>query len=283
MITTPAQNLAVLSTQNDDYPLLERENVENMVKVLRQNVGRSGASTLDLPRIKVTAGDTLLFKLTSPDGDETAKELEGIIVAWRLRRLYWKQAQASGQKKPPDCVSQDSLTGVGDPGGECNRCPYAEFGSAAVGRGQACKQIRQLLLMCPGNNPPYLVTVPPTSLKSCNGYFMKLGWRRLMHWGVVTQIKLEKAENEAGIAYGRMLFSLKHQLTPAQQQAFYPCQQEMEKLLDPIAVTSADYETAAPAGPQGLKSYPRSWQAANSAPEDAAEPTSDGGGSEVPF
>jgi hypothetical protein len=90
---------------------------------------------------------------------------------------------------------------------------------------------------------------------------------------VVTKIKLEKAENEAGIAYGKMLFSLDRVLTPKEQDVLQPYQEKMEQMLAPLAIVSADYDTAeeVPAGPQGLRSYPRGWTDTPE-PEDAAEP-----------
>jgi hypothetical protein len=51
----------------------------------------------------------------------------------------------------------------------------------------------------------------------------------------------------------------------------------MEQMLQPLAIVSTDYEAAdEPAGPQGLKSYPRSWTASAPEPGDAAEPEGEG-------
>jgi hypothetical protein len=228
-----------------------------MLTVFKKNIGNSPLSTLDLPRIKVAPGKLLLWELT---GDETEREIEGIILAWRQGRLYWKQApdEPGAKKKPPDCTSQDGFTGIGDPGGECMKCPYAKFGTAQKGRGQACKQIRQLLIIRPGLALPYLLAIPPTSIRPAMQYFMLLYSRLIPYWGVVTKIKLEKAENEAGIAYGKMVFSLDRVLTPQEQDVLLPYQEKMEQLLAPLAIVSADYDTAEePAGPQGLRSYPR--------------------------
>jgi len=133
-------------------------------------------------------------------------------------------------------VSRDGIVGVGDPGGLCHTCPFAKFGSTSKGsgKGQACKQIRQLLLLQEDQILPSLITVPPSSLGPVRQYFIALLSRLIPHWGVVTKISLEKATNDAGIAYARMVFTAGRVLSPEERARLAPFQRQMKEMLRSI-------------------------------------------------
>jgi len=105
------------------------------------------------------------------------KELSGIIIAWRDTRAYWSvPMEESDGNMPPDCYSLDARTGEGEPGGNCHKCPNAEFGSGSKGEGQACKLVRQLFLVREDNLLPEIVHLPPSSLKPARS--TSCAWRR---------------------------------------------------------------------------------------------------------
>jgi len=242
----PKNDLTVRPEDNE-YALLQPETMQHMLTVFQENLGTAGAASLDLPRIKAPSGGSLLWSIQTLDGEETAKQIEGIVLAWRPGRLYWAKARnEGGGKKPPDCISRDGFTGVGNPGGECNLCPFAKFGSSPKGgRGQACKQVRQLLLVRPGEVLPSLIAVPPTSLRAASQYFLMLASRQLSFWTVSTKISLEKASNEDGIEYARMTFRLGRLLSADEQRLLRPYQERMRSILNPLALDAADYEDGA--------------------------------------
>ena len=227
------------------FALLRPGAINELLDVLRDNIGEAGIQTLDLPRIKVPSGGSLLWPIQDPDGHSSAKVIEAIILAWRDGRLYWKQAMnASGGKIPPDCVSRDAIVGVGDPGGDCHLCPFARFGSSAKGSGskaQACKSIKQLLLVRENELLPSLLAVPPSSLKPVSQYFIALLSRGLPHWAVTTRISLEKATNDAGIAYGRMVFTAGRVLNPQDRATLAPLHKQMKDMLAPGVIDARDY------------------------------------------
>jgi hypothetical protein len=226
----------------EPYPLLRPGYVSGLLEVLRDNVGQAGIQTLDLPRIKVPAGGSLMWMISTLEGEESARTIEGVILAWRTGRLYWKRALGEGGgRQPPDCISRDGFVGVGDPGGACAQCPYARFGSAAKGKGQACKQIRQLLLVRPDEVLPCLLTVPPTSLKPAQQYFMALLARAIPYWSVVTKISLERAKNEDGIDYARMSFGGGRILGTEERIRLAPFHNQMQEMLNPGVIDARDY------------------------------------------
>jgi hypothetical protein len=225
----------------NDYPLLRAEN-DNEMRDLQGNLDPGGISVRDLPYIKTPSGGAMSFLEKTLDGEENRKEITGIIGATKSGRLFWHKAlNEGGGRKPPDCESRNLVIGVGDPGGECAVCPYAQFGSAANGHGQACKQVRQLLILRPGARVPCLLTVPPTSLKNCGQYFLMLYGRGLPFWAVVTKLALEKTTNEDGLAFAKILFYIDRILNPAEHQAMKRVQEQMKHWVDPVAIEASEY------------------------------------------
>lgn len=246
--TMPEKRLSTIPPETpgeNEYPLLRATNMQDILATLRENAGPAGISSLDLPRIKCPSGGALSWIVPSLDGETSTKEIEGIVVAWRPGRLYWKRPMGEGGgRRPPDCISRDGFIGVGDPGGECSDCPYAQFGSAAKGHGQACKSIRQLLIVRPGEILPHLISVPPTSLRPASQYFLMLLGRQIPYWAVTTRIRLEKATNDDGIAYARMQFLAGRQLNDAERIVLGPYHAQMKSMLDPLTIDARDYGVA---------------------------------------
>src|SRR5262249_15744917 len=153
------------------WPLSGKTN--NLIEVLRENLGGNGIDAFRLPQIRVPPGGGTTWVIN--DTDEPVRDLEGILLGWPMQRTFWKRYfPASGGRGPPDCVSHDGLHGKGDPGGSCKLCPNPEWDSAPQGgRGQACKLSRHLLLIRPYRYLPHLLVVPPTSLDAVDDYFVQ--------------------------------------------------------------------------------------------------------------
>lgn len=237
-----------------DYPLLRAEGREELLEVFHDNLGDAGLSSLDLPRIKVPSGGALSWNVRSAEGEESVRELEGIVLAWRPGRLYWKKAIGEGGgRKPPDCTSTNGFIGIGDPGGECSYCAYSKFGTSTKGHGQACKQIRQLLFVRPGEILPHLISVPPTSLKACSEYFLMLLGRQIPYWSVVTRLRLEKASNEDQIEYAKVQFALGQTLAREEREELRPFHDRMKQLLAPAPIDARDYSVEGPVPPEDFE------------------------------
>ena len=181
------------------------------------NLGDSGMTASDFERIKIPAGGSTAWTLQGLDGEEMVKELTGIIVAWRDTRAYWSvPMEQSEGNMPPDCYSLDARTGIGKPGGDCLKCPFAQFGSNPRGEGQACKLVRQLFFLREDNLLPEIVNLPPSSIKPARQYFMRLASKAVPCYSLITKIGLEKTKNAQGIVYSRATFTSGGRLTPEQ-------------------------------------------------------------------
>ena len=81
-------------------------------------------------RVKLPAGGGTAFEIPSAEGEdsEMAKDITGVIVYNHPAYAYYHDKYTGGNN-PPDCGSFDGVNGIGNPGGNCQNCPYNKFGS----------------------------------------------------------------------------------------------------------------------------------------------------------
>lgn len=174
---------------------------------------------LKFDRVKVPSGGGIMWEIPNPDDPENpimSKELIGVIVDHHPINAWWKE-KYSGQKNPPDCFSLDGKMGLNTKTGElrpCVTCPMNQWGTAVDDKGnptkgKACKNMRRVYLMQPGNMFPILLAVPPTSLPAINDYISKrIVSRNRRSYDVVTKITLKKEKNAGGIEYSACVFGI---------------------------------------------------------------------------
>jgi hypothetical protein len=205
--------------------------IADIREAMNVNVGDGGLNATDLERIKIPGGGGTAWTIQGLDGEEMLKELSGIIIAWRDTRAYWSvPMEESDGNMPPDCSSLDARTGEGEPGGNCHKCPNAEFGSGSKGEGQACKLVRQLFLVREDNLLPEIVHLPPSSLKPARQYFLRLASKGVPCYSVITRIALEKTKNGQGIVYAKAALTSGGRLTPEQTKRA----KEYAAMIDPF-------------------------------------------------
>jgi hypothetical protein len=189
--------------QVEDFKALAPQTEGFTIKeVMKVNFPR-GISQNNLQRVKVPSGGAVSWEINTIEGEQSVKEIVGIIVATREVRAYYDKPY-DGSNEPPACYSPDGVNGHGEPGGPCANCPLSKWGSDENQRGQAC-QLRRMMLILPEDNIlPLVISAPPGSLKNVEDYFGGLSGQMLPHFAVVTSLKLEKDKNPAGIAYSRI-------------------------------------------------------------------------------
>jgi len=219
-------------TKIDNFAALQM-NAAELREVLKENLGGQQLSAFELDRVKIPSGGGTMWEVPTLEGTEDAKAVEGVVIYFKNQNAYWKQ-KYDGQNNPPDCVSNDGITGVGDPGGECSECPLNEFGSD--GKGKACKNMRTLFVLREGDVLPLVLTLPPTSLKEARKYFLRLASKGIPYYGVVTEIALEKDKNEGGIAYSKASLSLKGRLDADTIKKLKAFQESLRPALEAVKV-----------------------------------------------
>jgi hypothetical protein len=194
----------------------------DFAEVVAANIGNATIAPFDLDRIKVPAGGGLSWEVPTLEGVTQAESIEGVIVNWRKVRSYWRESfESAGGGTPPDCSSEDGITGIGDPGGDCVRCPLSRYGSAENGRAQACSEKRMLFVIRQDDRLPIVLTIPPSSLGRISQYFLRLLSGGVPYFGAVTRFSLEKARNKGGISYSQVVPSLVAVVSPEEQHRIH--------------------------------------------------------------
>lgn len=238
---------AMVRLDPDDYPALTGGVA--LTEVLEENLAGERITPFDLDNVTVPAGGGQRWQMAD---DDVLKELTGVVVYQVMGRSFWNTAiDEGGGGNPPDCFSPDGVHGYGLPdparpevvsdesGADaflCETCPNAQFGSAAKGRGQACKQVRVVYLLRPGEMLPTIVRVPPTSLKAMKRYLMRLGSRGLRYFEAVTSLGLEKATNQDKVDYSRIVPKL---IGPVPESAREAVREYHEKISESFRITPA--------------------------------------------
>lgn len=213
-------NLPVVAA---DYAVMQADTRE-IAEALHENLGGRPIGPRDLEQITVPAGGGISWTVQTLDGPDSIKAIEGVIVARRDQRTYWRDNFEGGGGTPPDCFSLDMEHGEGTPGGLCAECPFAKFGSArgGEGSGQACAQKMLLLTITKDELLPKVIVVPPSSLKAMRQYFMRLTSNALPYHAVVTKFGLRQTKSGGGITYSEIVPELGGRLTAEERAKLAP-------------------------------------------------------------
>lgn len=242
MTDTTDAPTALAVVGNQEFAILKAE-PGKLPALIKDNLGDDNLSAFDLDRIKIPAGGGTAYEVPSLDGETMEKDFAGVIIYHKGGRVYWAE-EFTGQGNPPDCASEDCITGFGNPGGECSQCPFGRFGSDPKGgKGQACKQLKQLFVMRPGDLLPVVVTLPPTSLGAARKFLLRLANNGLPFYAVLVRFSLEKTKNSNGIEYSRVVLSVAERLSPEQAERFKEIRDSLKPHLEQVSVGSDDYVT----------------------------------------
>lgn len=187
----------------------------NIKEIIADNLGDDRISSFDLDRVKMPTGGNLSWTIPGLEGDTLQKEIVGVIIFWQEKRTYWEKEMGEGDGGQPDCKSEDTKIGVGNPGGECQECPFSKFGTARKGQGQACKLTRHLFIIRENDILPIVVSLSPASIAPIRKYFLRLSSNGIPHWAVETKLCLEKKTNENKIDYAVVVPSMANRLDEA--------------------------------------------------------------------
>ncbi len=231
--------------KKEEYALTSKST--DVDEVVKYNTGGRQVSPYDLEQIKVpTAGQTQ-WMVTEIGGATSAKELRGIIVHWTEERSYWKDDYAQSGGGTPDCVSRDCETGRGDPGGDCNTCPMAEFGSDQRGTGQACTLRRLLFFIRKDDFMPCIVSVPPGSIGSIHKYFMSLAAKGMKPYQVESVLTLnEMTAKKTKIKFSQIHAEASRKIEGDTLEAVITYSEQIQEVFQPRSVPGSNAPTGAP-------------------------------------
>ena len=134
-------------------------------------------------RTAPAGGDKIQLKgkvFTLPDGSKH-DSLDVVIVDFMAVNNYYEGSFDPKSIVPPTCFAIGQIPTSLVPSknapvrqsDSCGGCPMNQYESATTGSGKACKNQRRLALLPPdadADTPLWIMDIPPTSLKSFDGY-----------------------------------------------------------------------------------------------------------------
>ncbi|MFH1984966.1 MAG: hypothetical protein ABIL58_24250 [Pseudomonadota bacterium] len=228
-----------------DFAMMKGD-VTEVLAIIQENLAGEALKPTDLDRIKVPSGGSKIWEVPDPmaeDGIAAVKELDCIIIHQAMTRSMWLDDDAKGT--PPNCTSNDAVTGKGDPGGDCEACAYAQFGTDKNGRGQKCNLKRAIFFVTPDNPMPMVLYVPAMSLKNAKLYMYGIGRMMKRSHQVITRMSLETAQNAAKDDYSRILFKTIGVLEGPELEAMAAYHAKMAPILSKLDIAAHDTNDAA--------------------------------------
>ena len=211
-----------------------------------------------LPTITIVGGGAGLWEFSHDHS--TADKFNGVVLNNHPTNVLWDRpygGQALAEDDPnrfPACSSTDGIVGVpregfahaGLNGGvgdgvatvECRTCPYNQWGTGAMfkqngnPKGKAVTNQRKVYILLDGNQVPFELTLPPTSLGPFDEYLTSLLNRNVPVQAVVTEFRQEKKQ-KGQMKYAEARFSMVGTLTDEQFQAVMQKMQQYRTAINP--------------------------------------------------
>jgi hypothetical protein len=230
-------------------------------------------------KIGMPSGKVEMFSLS--DGDSLAPGWTGIIAVSQMARAYWP-AKTSNEGQMPFCSSPDTLVGhVNETPDEvqmkdaqhqptrhpaivrweversawstytqpydCARCPLSAWKSDDRARGQACKELRRLLVLVDGWNTPALLTLPPTSITIFDAYASARSRKPgQAYFTARTKFELLSDKNRDGTKFYKIKLSFVEQLPPDEIATVMAIRTQFAELVRTMNITGDDYAVVPP-------------------------------------
>ena len=198
-----------LTVRNErPYALISMTGPDSPLAVAEHNLGGSALRMDRLTRVTIPGGEGRQWVIKGLRGEERIDEIVGVIVHQQASRTYYAEAY-SGGGSPPDCSSNDGITGLPGVAGvtACAICPMNQWETASSGRGKACAEYAQLFVAMHHKIMPLVVRISPGSLSALDDFMQQLSSEMLRRDRVEIAIGLED-----GGGYSRASFRLVREL-----------------------------------------------------------------------
>jgi hypothetical protein len=171
-------------------------------------------TNIQFPRIPMASSGALTFTIEEDGKDKPTEFLTGVIICNYPINQYYIGKMDPENPQPPVCYSNDGLMGISKEGIStvCAKCSKNAF----IDNKKECKNQRKIFILPEGSLLPYLLTIPPTSLKPWGEYIFALKAKRLNSKQVVTKIGL-RLVNTGGQKYSVCTFAIDSVLTAEKQ------------------------------------------------------------------
>lgn len=188
---------------------------QSLLADVREALGGEDLNLTTLTELKTPAAAGKYWD--TPQGPR--ETIEGVIVLRHATRAYYATSYEEAPNTPPDCFSPDMLVGIGNPGGDCTKCPFAEFGSAK-NNAMACAQQTNLFIVTPDSGVlPWYYKLSPTNFQTFKDYGVIQASLGKPYHQVISRLSLEQTKSNNGTPYSRVKVEMVRALTPEESAA----------------------------------------------------------------
>lgn len=199
--------------------LPEDERLEVLKELAEDLHGNLEGEEPEFPQIKILHSAAMF---ETPSG-EKLESVAGVIIENLPARAWWEPKDDS-ERVPPECASRDWLRPDPEspkPQAEtCAACQWNVWGSAVdpqgqATRGKACRMRKRIFLQQKDHEIPYVLSVPPKSLKALRQYLVALSDQGIQKNRCETRFTL--ALQEDGVQeFSILVFEMGRELTLAE-------------------------------------------------------------------
>jgi hypothetical protein len=183
----------------------------NAMEIISENLKNQQLTSALFDVIKSPSGGATSFSVPSLSGEDSEKELVGIILDYTTPRAYWTTPEPA-EGTPPECFSRDSV--ISSNGERCATCVHNTFGSKdGDSNAKACKESVEAILLRPDSIMPVIVRVPVSSKLLFQKYTARLSGQLIPIHGAITKITLTKAVSKGGKPYATYNFEMVRQMS----------------------------------------------------------------------
>jgi hypothetical protein len=178
---------------------------------------------------------------TFPDQKTSQGPITAVILDHRNFNTYYTAAYNPQNPIPPKCfsISKDlemkPHADCGDPQNEtCAACTWNKWGSAATGKGKACRNQVKLAIAAPdmtANDEPLIIKISPTGLKSWAALVNGLETIGLIPMQVLTEISFDP-----NAAYPTLVFKVGKAIEEGQLETMWALREKAQAMLEQTPV-----------------------------------------------
>lgn len=219
MATAKEKSTALATIERNKFLALRPES--GIAEAIEANYGAGARiNEQDMTRIPTPTGGLTTWSWESAMGDESAKEVQGILAWHQVRGILWPTEDPSNL--PPVLVTHDLVEAkqIGSEMGDIDPAelrkyqldngnynwealPWNQWGSGKNG-GKRCKEQMALFILRENDAWPCIVLAQPGSLKNLRQFISKLTMQGIPHYRAVIALGLSKEKNKAGQDYSQI-------------------------------------------------------------------------------
>ncbi len=190
-------------------------------------ISGSNFSISELARIKMPSNGDTSFTVQTSGIRKKVQCIDGIVIAQNDVRTLWKK----DKNYPfPICFSNDCISGIGNPGGDCSSCSLGQFSSN--NHSSNCQQRKTVLILRREDILPVVLVAPPKSAKALSEYFLNLAANRIRPCFAETSFSLKQEKNIRGIQFSKINAQIKRLLIEEEKQIVAVYANKFSRLLN---------------------------------------------------